>query len=168
MNPKTFSFGIVSLYTVPVISNVKASCIRSNDLRTKLLAKLRGTPPSEAYFIVHALAKCQGLSGDICEFGVAQGETSTLIANEIQSSNKILHLFDSFEGLPEPTAKDHLKDDIFSLGSMDAYTGTMSCPEEMVRTRLKAISFPQDRTIIHKGFIDKVLKNLCLLHRLIS
>ncbi len=130
-----------------------------NETRSKLLRRLLGTPPSEAYFIIDAIAKCKGVRGDICEFGVAQGETSALIANEINSSNKILHLFDSFEGLPKPTDKDQLKDDIFSLGSMEAYTGTMSCPEEMVLARLRAISFPRKRFVIHKGFIDRVLRD---------
>jgi hypothetical protein len=133
--------------------------IESNDTRTKLLARLLGTPPSEAYFIVHALARCKDVTGDVCEFGVAQGATSALIANEIQSLTKTLHLFDSFEGLPRPTEKDQLKDDIFSLGNMEAYTGTMSCPEDMVRARLRAISFPPQRFVIHKGFIDRILRD---------
>ncbi|MCK5819061.1 MAG: hypothetical protein KAH18_07365 [Psychromonas sp.] len=90
---------------------------------------------------------------------MAQGETSALIANEMLSSNKTIHLFNSFEGLPKPTEKDQLKDDIFSLGSMDAYTGTMSCPEEMVRSRLKAISFPHEKFVIHKGFIEQILED---------
>jgi len=139
--------------------NGSGNLIVANEIRSKLLARLDGTPPSEAYFIVNALAKCKDASGAICEFGVAQGETSALIANEIQSSNKVLHLFDSFEGLSKPTEKDQLKDDIFSLGSMEAYSGTMSCPEEMVRTRLRAISFPPQRFVIHKGFIDQVLRD---------
>jgi O-methyltransferase len=138
--------------------NETSNIIVANEIRLKLLPRLQGTPPSEAYFIVQALAKCKGTSGDVCEFGVAQGETSALIANEIQSSKKILHLFDSFKGIPKPTEKDHLKDDIFSLGCMDAYTGTMSYPEEMVRSRLKAISFPPHRSIVHKGLIDQVLR----------
>ena len=91
-------------------------------------------------------------------FGVAQGETSALIANEMRSRDAILHLFDSFEGLPMPTERDQLKDDIFALGSMAAYAGAMSCPEEMVRTRLRAISFSPQRFVIHKGFIDQVLR----------
>lgn len=134
--------------------------ILPNEVRPKLLARLLGTPPSEAYFIVQALSKCNDIPGDVCEFGVAQGETSALIANEItQFGNKCLHLFDSFEGLPKPSAKDQLKDDIFSLGSMDVYTGTMSCPEEMVRTRLEAIAFPKTRYAIHKGFIEKSIND---------
>ncbi len=94
--------------------------------RHKLLTRLIGTPPSEAYFIVQALAQCKDINGDVCEFGVAEGATSALIANEILlSGNKLLHLFDSFEGLPKPSQKDRLKDDILSLGSMEAYAGTM-------------------------------------------
>ena len=134
-----------------------------NETRPSLLANLLGTSPWEAYFIVKALVKCQCLDGDICEFGVAQGATSALIANEIVSSNKTLHLFDSFEGLPKPSEKDKLKDDIFSLGSMDAYAGTMSCSESMVCARLAAISFPVSRLVIHKGFFEQLLytdKNL--------
>lgn len=137
-------------------SNINS--ILANETRPKLLARLMGTQPSEAYFIVQALVECKDISGDVCEFGVAQGETSALIANEIVfSCTKTLHLFDSFEGLPKPSEKDKLKDDIFSLGSMEAYTGTMSCPEDMVKSRLKAISFPSERYIIHKGFIEQLI-----------
>jgi len=132
--------------------------IPTNEIRPRLLARLLGTRPSEAYFIVQALDQCKNLNGDVCEFGVAQGETSALIANEIAlSGNKNLHLFDSFEGLPNPSEKDQLKDDIFSLDSMEAYAGTMSYPEDMVRARLKAISFPSQRYVIHKGFIEQIL-----------
>jgi len=107
---------------------------------------------------VEALFRCKDVEGDICEFGVAQGETSSLIANEIDLySSKTLHLFDSFEGLPRPSEKDKLKDDIFSLGSMAAYAGTMSNPEKLVRQRLDAISFPMERCVIHKGFIEELI-----------
>jgi O-methyltransferase len=129
-----------------------------NELRTKLLGRLLGTPPSEAYFLIAGLAQTAAVLGDVCEFGVAQGETSALIANEILAGNKKLHLFDSFQGLPKPTAMDQLKDDIFSLGSMDAYAGTMSCPEDLVLARMKAIRFPADRYVIHKGYVDQVFQ----------
>jgi hypothetical protein len=137
--------------------NDNEGLIPPNEMRPKLLARLMGTPPSEAYFIVQALARCKDLPGDVCEFGVAQGETSALIANEIFSqNNKTLHLFDSFMGLPRPSDKDKLKDDMFLLGSMEAYAGTMASPEQMVRSRLKAISFPEQRYVIHKGFIERL------------
>jgi O-methyltransferase len=130
-----------------------------NPLRAKLLGRLLGTPPSEAYAVLQGLAKTRTVEGDVCEFGVAQGETSALIANEISDTKKLLHLFDSFEGLPAPTEKDRLQDDIFNLGSMEAYTGTMACKEDLVRARLDAIGFPKDRFVIYKGFFNDVLKS---------
>jgi O-methyltransferase len=131
--------------------------ISENEGRPRLLGRLLGTPPSEAYFIIESLANTASFEGDVCEFGVAQGETSALIANEIRHQNKMLHLFDSFEGLPEPTEKDLLIDDIFSLGSIDQYAGKMSIPESMVLARLRTISFPKDRFVIHKGFIETLI-----------
>ncbi|NOQ94228.1 MAG: hypothetical protein GQ547_06295 [Methylophaga sp.] len=141
-------------------SATPASQLPINKLRPKLLARLLGTSPSEAYFIIQALHQCKDLNGDICEFGVAQGETSALIANEIaHTTKKKLHLFDSFEGLPKPTEKDQLINDIYALGSMDAYAGKMACSEDMVRSRMQAISFPLNRHVIHKGFIELSIEN---------
>lgn len=122
--------------------------------RPELLARQMGTPPSEAYSIVEGLSRTSLIEGDVCEFGVAQGETSALIASEILETKKRLHLFDSFEGLPPPTAKDALKDDIFSLGSIEAYTGRMANPETLVRGRLGAVAFPESRVQIHRGFFE--------------
>ncbi len=109
--------------------------IPQNERRSKLLIRLQGTTPSEAYYIIKGLIDTTHIDGDVCEFGVAQGKTSLLIANEIGASNKVLHLFDSFEGLPNPTDKDKLKNDIYGLGSMDAYAGAFSFPKQMVLAR---------------------------------
>jgi len=126
----------------------------ANDLRKRILMRLLGTPPTEAFYILDGLNRTRDLPGDVCEFGVAQGETSSLIANEIMAGSKKLFLYDPFEGLPKPTEKDQLKDDIFNLGNMEAYTGTMSCPEDLVLERLKTIGFNSSRTVIHKGFVE--------------
>jgi hypothetical protein len=136
----------------------EAGCdVPKNPMRPQLLSRLQGTPPSEAYFLIEALHATRDLPGDICEFGVAQGETSALLANEIRDTTKRLHLFDSFEGLPRPTDKDQLKDDIFNLGTMEAYEGTMACSEDMVMDRLASIAFPHSRVEIHRGFVEKTL-----------
>ena len=80
------------------------------------------------------------------------------MANEIASSgNKNFRMFHPFEGLPKPSDQDQLKDDIFSLGSIEAYTGTMIYPDDMVRSLLNAISFPTERYVIHKGFIEQLI-----------
>lgn len=139
-----------------------------NSARTSILMRLLGTPPTEAYYILSALNRTKNIEGDVCELGVAQGETSALIANEIREGKKRLHLFDSFEGLPSPTEKDQLKDDIYNLGSMSAYTGEMSCPETMVRTRLQAIKFPESRYVVNKGFVEKDFEDKGILPDLVS
>jgi len=105
------------------------------------MTQLKGTPPSEALHLVWHLNRVLHLEGDVCEFGIAQGATSALIANEIRGTEKELWLFDSFEGLPMPTGKDILIDDIFSLGSIEKYQGTMACGQEQVIGRLNSISF---------------------------
>ena len=127
------------------------------DRRPELLGRQMGTPPAEAYAIVESLARTAQLEGDVCEFGVAQGEISALIAGEILVTKKHLHLFDSFEGLPPPTDKDTLKDDIFSLGSIEAYTGRMANPETLVRGRLNAVRSPDSRVHVHRGFFEDLI-----------
>lgn len=138
--------------------NKETGNIPKNEKRIEIMKNALGTPPSEAYYIVEGLVRSAKVAGDVCEFGVAQGVTSSLIANEIADRSDVaLHLFDSFEGLPKPTEKDKLKDDIFNLGSMDAYTGTMKCAEDLVLGRLQALNFPKNRVVIHKGFIEDLI-----------
>lgn len=130
--------------------------------RQELLAKLIGTPVSEAMYIIAYLCQSMGTEGDVCEFGVAQGATSALLANEIRLSKKRLWLFDSFQGLPRPTEKDILINDIFGLGSIEKYAGTMASPVEMVEARLKNVDFPTIRTRIVPGFIEEIVKSATL------
>lgn len=147
----------------------KYSKIPHNEHRLEILKELLGTPPSEAYFIIEALEKTKLIQGDICEFGVAQGVTSNLIANEIlENDDRKIHLFDSFEGLPKPTANDTLKDDIFNLGSIEAYEGKMKVPEEQVITRLENLGFPKLRYKIHKGYIENLITSKKQFPELVS
>lgn len=131
--------------------------IPKNGTRSKLIANLIGTTPSESIYLINYLHQSMKFDGDICEFGVAQGRTSTLLANEISGTNRNLWLYDSFQGLPKPTEKDHLIDDIFHLGEMGKYQGTMSSPRKMVEAELKTINFPEKKLNIHEGFIEGVI-----------
>ena len=91
--------------------------------RIKIMSRLLGTGVGEAAYICYYLRQSLKLEGDVCEFGVAQGRTSALLGQEIIKMDKKLWLFDSFKGLPKPSAKDELKDDIFNLGSIEKYKG---------------------------------------------
>lgn len=53
-------------------------------------------------FILYQLAKqAVSLNGDLCEVGVYKGGTARLLARTSQASGKTVHLFDTFEGMPE-------------------------------------------------------------------
>ena len=121
------------------------------------LSNLIGTNVCEGLYIVAALQEAMAVEGDICEFGVAQGATSALIASEIQATPRNFYLFDSFEGLPAPTKEDKLIDDVFQLGSMDAYKGAMASPESEVTGRLNDVGFPSERTHLRKGWVHESL-----------
>jgi hypothetical protein len=97
------------------------------------------------------------LPGDVCEFGIAQGATSALLANEIRDTDKLLWLFDSFAGLPKPTEKDTLIDDSFGLGTIEKYQGAMMYGINEVLERLRAISYPSSRVKIVPGFIENTI-----------
>lgn len=96
------------------------------------------------------------MDGVCCEFGVAGGHASALLANEIVNfSNKKLYLFDSFEGLPEPTKEDELIDDVNNLGNILSYAGKMNNPKRRVKRKLSALKISKTRYKIFKGFVDK-------------
>ena len=120
-----------------------------------LLKDLLGTSLIEGIKIVESLNMTSNIDGDVCEFGVAQGKTSKLIGFFIKNSNKNLYLFDSFKGLPAPTKKDELKDDIFKLGKIENYEGKMAHLEIKVQNELKEIGFDEKRIVINKGFLNK-------------
>lgn len=126
--------------------------------RQPLLCNLVGTNVSEAVWLLDALHRSMCVHGDVCEFGIAEGATSAFLANEIRTSPKKLWLFDSFEGLSRPTEEDQLIDDIFDLGSMDAYAGKMKYGVEDVIHRLIAINVPKEKVEIVPGFIEESLK----------
>lgn len=126
--------------------------------RGRDLSDLIGTTVSEAVYVIKNLHDGLKVEGDICEFGVAQGATSKLIASEIMPlANRKFWLFDSFEGLPAPTKEDTLIHDIFNLGSMDKYKGTMASPETEVLSKLASIGFPTERIKIKKGWVKDTI-----------
>lgn len=131
------------------------SCAR----RADLIALLEGTTASEAIYIVASLHRSLRVPGAVCEFGVAQGATSALLANEIRGTDRQLFLFDSFRGLPRPTEKDVLVDDIFKLGSMEKYEGQMAFARHHLVRRLLAIDFPLSRVTMVPGFIETTIRS---------
>jgi O-methyltransferase len=128
--------------------------------RARDLSDLIGTTVSEAIYVIKNLHDGMKVPGDICEFGVAQGATSKLLASEIMPlTERKFWLFDSFEGLPAPSKEDRLIHDIFKLGTMDKYEGTMASPESEVLGKLASVDFPRDRIKIKKGWVKDAIKS---------
>lgn len=126
--------------------------------RVPLMMELMGAKLSQSVYLLGSLQKAFAVAGDVCEFGVAAGATSALIANEMRETDKRLWLFDSFQGLPKPSEKDRLLDDVMGLGSIDKYEGAMSFPASAVRQRLREIEFPESRTEVVEGFVEQTLR----------
>ncbi len=175
--PEHFGFDIVRKGTwIPVNRRAETSAeleamyqrfvfpeLSPRETRASLLARLEGTQVSEAIYVIEYLRRSLELGGDVCEFGVAQGATSALLADEIRSTDASLWLFDSFEGLPRPGEKDVLMDDIFGLGSMAAYEGTMAFGATGVMSRLSDIRFPLSRVRVVPGFVEETLEQRATL-----
>jgi O-methyltransferase len=130
--------------------------LRDRPGRRALLSRLIGTEVPEAIFLLKYLQDAlDSGAGDVVEMGVAQGATSTLLASEIlDDPPRRLWLYDSFRGLSAPTIEDELINDMDNLGSMEAYSGTMSFPEYQVRERVEATGYPSDRIHVVAGYID--------------
>jgi O-methyltransferase len=127
--------------------------------RARDLSDLIGTTVSEAIYVIKNLHDGLKVAGDVCEFGVAQGATSKLLASEILPLNeRKFWLFDSFEGLPAPTREDKLIHDIFKLGTMEKYKGTMASPESEVLGKLASVKFPRERIKVKKGWVKDAIK----------
>lgn len=61
--------------------------------------------PGEACQIMSLVQAVKNVPGDMAELGVASGASANLIAS--CGPERRLHLFDTFDGLPQPTAKDN-------------------------------------------------------------
>jgi hypothetical protein len=99
----------------------EGASLSPSERRSELLAQLQGTGVSEALYLLEALQRALAAPGDVCEFGVAQGFTSALLASELLDGDRSLWLYDSFQGLSRPTEQDVLLDDILGLGAAERY-----------------------------------------------
>jgi hypothetical protein len=98
--------------------------------------------------------------GDIAEFGCQSGRTATVISAtmKLMRAKKTLHLFDSFEGMPESVHEadkenEHVKSGVWGKGTLKAIS-----PESLRRKCEKYL--PSDLIKIHKGWFSESLPRL--------
>lgn len=73
------------------------------------------------YVLYRSALQARALPGDAAEVGVYKGGTALLLRRAFEGAGKTLHLFDTFEGMPEtdPEKDIHLRGD-FNDTSLDA------------------------------------------------
>lgn len=103
---------------------------------------------NEGYQLATAVIATRKVKGDLAEVGVYRGGSAKIIAHYKEKKKK-LHLFDTWEGLPEPTKKD----------SDVLYQGMFETPFDEVRDY-----FANEKNVyFHKGVFPietwRVVKN---------
>mgnify|MGYP000252801691 FL=1 len=99
-------------------------------------------PHTERKFVLWTLAKSvKGIAGDTVECGVFSGGGSFLISKVLcEGSDRVHHVFDSFEGLSEPSENDSPLSSVAPQWTK----GDLSVPFDVVKTNLqdcKSIKF---------------------------
>lgn len=106
--------------------------------------ELEGHNTHRKFALTQLLRIASSLEGDTAECGVYKGASSFLImeSNQKAKSKKIHHIFDSFEGLSEPT----------KLDGKHWSSGNLSVSESLVVNMLKPF-VEGENYIIYKGWI---------------
>lgn len=94
------------------------------------------------------------ITGDYCEFGVAEGHAFVNAYELMGRSNPEMHFhaFDSFEGLPRPKGID-----VQGTYTGAFHEGQFACKQEAFTKRLHSLNIPEHRLTIHKGWFDHTL-----------
>jgi O-methyltransferase len=94
-----------------------------------------------------AAEHARDLTGDVIEFGTYRGGSAGVLAQVLNGSGKVLHVCDSFEGLPAPSAQDnfHQRGDF------------QDTSEAVVRRGLARFDTP---VRVHAGYFENTLPAL--------
>lgn len=100
------------------------------------------------------------VEGHVVEFGTMTGRTANVLAAAMTSfrHQRELHLFDSFEGMPEATsqldkASFHVKAGVWSAGTLQGIGPSA------LRAKCRRY-LPDDRIFIHEGWFKDTIKKL--------
>lgn len=91
----------------------------------------------------------RNIPGAIVECGVLDGGTAALMAHTSMASGRPVHLFDSWEGLPNPTGQD-------GAGG-NAWAGEDVGSPGRVRRVMRRLGVPDNRVTLHKGWFNETL-----------
>ncbi len=110
-------------------------------------------------FAVQYVAGC-AVAGDIAEFGCMSGRTANVLSAAMASFklDRTLHLFDSFEGLPEATSKVdadsvHVKGGVWTKGAC------LGISPELLREQCRRF-LPDEKIAIYKGWYSETVSKI--------
>jgi hypothetical protein len=122
----------------------------------------------EAYRRAVEFVTLGGVVGDVLEFGVLGGWSARLFAETMRDVFNLndLHLFDSFEGLPD--YESEIDRNSYEIGGRNIWTDKMKFPDAFlaqfgqahhlhIRDRLSEV-IRAERVVLHKGFYSETLK----------
>ena len=106
----------------------------------------------------------QDIPGAIVECGVWRGGSMLAVVRTLQASgvtDRDLHLFDTFAGMPEPTDADRRRDgaaaaELLRTRSADAKVWAIASLED-VQAGLAETGYPQDRLHYHRGRVEETV-----------
>ena len=102
----------------------------------------------ELEIILRELEKAISSEGHIVEFGCYVGTTSVPMAKRLAATDKKLHVYDSFEGLPEKTAEDQ------SPAGLQFKSGELAASKKQLIKNFKQAGLPLP--IINKGWFNEI------------
>lgn len=125
---------------------------------------LVGTGGLETTYMLAKLMNKSGIKGNFVELGVARGGCAALMAGvafeDGTDTERRMWLFDSFEGLPEPTEDDFAEEGHRKTGDHVRPLPKGSCLgpfEEVKDLMLNKQGFPPDMVIFVKGWVQNTL-----------
>ena len=103
--------------------------------------------PDRCWILFHCMAHARNLQGDFAEFGVFRGGTALLAARVLSEAGdrRGLHLFDSFEGMPQTSDGEP-----YARGDLSETSATQV--ERLVRQTTANVK-------LHVGFIPDTFKD---------
>lgn len=135
---------------------------REDKLRTSLTRKLLpysmgGKKALENAFELTAKAERNNIPGSLVECGVAEGGTAAMIALTSRELGKTVRpkwFFDSYEGLPEPTAEDYEGGKVGNFIRPLPKGACLGTIEQVGELMFDTLKFPKDEVTLVKGWFQ--------------
>ena len=106
------------------------------------------------------------IEGCFVECGVWRGGSAAVMAYVAHKAgnNRKVHLFDSFEGLPEPTEKDGVEAGTYAEnkvgGKLSSIGKCVGRYEDVIHLFFSILSLRRENIIIHKGWFQETLPKM--------